>query len=297
MPPEPAAARPAVTRPSNRSKDGFTTTTRHRQTRITRTGTTASPPRRGTPTVVANTTLAMTCMIVAIPARDETARITACLASIDDAAARCPVPVFVTVAADTCHDDTAIAARQAPTQHIQLQVIEGRWHAAGRARAAAVDATLASLSNDLSTVWIANTDADCVVRPTWLQQHVGHANAGAHALAGVVALDPATTATHLLAEFTATYHLASSTHRHVHAANLGLRADAYHAVGGWSTHTVVGEDHDLWRRLVAAGLQVHQRTDIVVTTSSRTVGRVVGGFASALSRLNRPGHRRRSTAS
>lgn len=164
-------------------------------------------------------------------ARDEAARIAACVASIDAAAARCPVPVFVTVAADACHDAKAVPARHAPAQHIHLSVIEDRWHGAGRARAAAVDATL---DCDPSMMWIANTYADSIVPPSWLRQHVHYANNGAHAIAGVVTLDPATTPAHLLAEFTATYHLASSTHRHVHAADFGVRTDAYRAVRGWS---------------------------------------------------------------
>ena len=73
----------------------------------------------------------------------------------------------------------------------------------------------------------------------------------------------------------------------MHAANLGLRADVYRAIGGWSTHTVVGEDHDLWRRLSLAGADVIQPLDVPVATSSRTTGRIIGGFASSLARLDR----------
>ena len=80
---------------------------------------------------------------------------------------------------------------------------------------------------------------------------------------------------------------AATRHRHVHAANLGLRADVYGVAGGWSTHAFVGEDHALWRRVRASGADVVQPTDVVVTTSSRTAGRVVGGFASNLALLER----------
>jgi hypothetical protein len=76
-------------------------------------------------------------------------------------------------------------------------------------------------------------------------------------------------------------------HHHGHAANLGVRADLYETVGGWSEQSIVGEDHALWCRLLAAGAAVHQPTDVVVTTSGRTAGRVVGGFASRLARLQR----------
>ena len=73
----------------------------------------------------------------------------------------------------------------------------------------------------------------------------------------------------------------------MHAANLGLRADVYEAIGGWSAHTVVGEDHELWRRLRIAGADLIQPLDVPVVTSSRTAGRIVGGFASTLARLDR----------
>ena len=45
------------------------------------------------------------------------------------------------------------------------------------------------------------------------------------------------------------------THRHVHGANLGVRADLLDAVGGWRRlHT--GEDHDLWQRALLGVSQV-----------------------------------------
>ncbi len=103
--------------------------------------------------------------------------------------------------------------------------------------------------------------------------------------------------THLLARFAADYRVGGSTHRHVHAANFGIRADAYRLVGGWSEHTVVGEEHDLWRRLNRAGLSVRQPTDVRVTTSSRTSSRVPGGFATYLSRLQRNDTGREEVAS
>ena len=232
-------------------------------------------------------TASIGCMVVAIPARNEAASIADCLTSIDRAARGCRMPVVVTVAADGCRDETAAIARATPTVHSRVTVIEGLWHGAGRARAAAVDSALADLERELSAVWVANTDADCVVPANWLRRQLRAANSGIHAVAGVVALDPTTTPDSLLARFAATYDRRGPTHRHVHGANVGLRADCYRLVGGWSTHTVIGEDHDLWRRLMAANLHLGQPTDLTVTTSSRTSGRVAGGFASRLSRLGR----------
>ena len=236
-------------------------------------------------------------VIVAVPARNEADYIGACLVAIDASARRCRVPVSIVVAADSCHDDTAAIARAAPMRHARVDVIEAHWHGAGRTRAAAVAAALAGAADDLSQVWIANTDADCLADPSWLPRQLREARRGIHAVAGVVTLDPHATPEPLLAQFTATYHVRGATHHHVHGANFGVRADAYRLVGGWSTHTVVGEDHELWRRLTAARLELRQPSDISVTTSSRTTGRVAGGFASRLSRLERDRSRHARSAS
>jgi glycosyltransferase involved in cell wall biosynthesis len=230
---------------------------------------------------------AVSAVVVAVPARNEAGTIAACLASIDSAAAEVDLPVMVVVAADTCRDDTVDRARSVPVSYCSVDVIEGGWRSAGGARRAAVDAALQHLVAASSTVWIANTDADCVVPNDWIRCQLGYAARGKVAVAGTVMLDPATTSEMLLAAFVATYGAADRTHRHVHAANLGLRADVYEVIGGWSAHTVVGEDHDLWRRLRLAGADVIQPLDVPVVTASRTAGRIVGGFASALARLER----------
>jgi hypothetical protein len=163
-------------------------------------------------------------------------------------------------------------------------VLEGAWAAAGGARAAAVAAGLTAIGAEPSRVWIANTDADCTVPRSWLQTHVRHA-ATADAVTGLVHLDPVTTPAALRRRFAAAYAWSGVEHRHVHGANLGVRGDAYAAVGGWTTAMAVGEDHDLWGRLTAAGYRVRRPTDLVVTTSGRTRSRVVGGFATDLALL------------
>ena len=230
---------------------------------------------------------ALTAVVVAVPARNEAGTIAACLSSIDSAAARVDLPVTVVVAADSCRDDTVERARSVPVSWCSVDVVEGHWRSAGGARRAAVVAALEPFGAASPTVWIANTDADCVVPRDWIRRQLGYAACGKVAVAGTVMLDPATTSEALLAAFVASYQEADRAHRHVHAANLGLRADVYEAIGGWSAHTVVGEDHDLWRRLRLAGADVIQPLDVPVATSSRTTGRVIGGFASALARLDR----------
>jgi glycosyltransferase involved in cell wall biosynthesis len=225
-------------------------------------------------------------VVVAVPARDEERSVRACLRSIDRAATAVPgIDVVIVVAADCCRDDTArVAAATLSARARTVVVVEGSWRGPGAARRAAVSAGLASCATPAEAVWLASTDADCVVDDDWLVAQLAHAAGGSDAVAGVVRLDP-TAPARLRAEFAAAYAVAGDTHRHVHAANLGLRAGAYLDVGGWSPHAVVGEEHNLWRRLRQAGHRVAHPVDVVVTTSARTHGRVIGGFASTLARL------------
>jgi hypothetical protein len=107
------------------------------------------------------------------------------------------------------------------------------------------------------------------------------------AVAGVVALDPRTVTPDLMRGFRSTYVVEGATHSHVHGANLGIRASAYSAAGGWCPFTVVGEDHGLWNRLEATGAATRQCTDLRVVTSGRITSRVEGGFATDLRALRR----------
>jgi LmbE family N-acetylglucosaminyl deacetylase len=70
-------------------------------------------------------------------------------------------------------------------------------------------------------------------------------------------------------------------HRHVYGANLGVRADAYLAVGGFPADGA-GEDHGLWERLRAAGYPLVSPASPRVTTSARLHGRAEGGLADLL---------------
>jgi hypothetical protein len=71
----------------------------------------------------------------------------------------------------------------------------------------------------------------------------------------------------------------------VHGANLGIRADAYLALGGWLP-LVAGEDADLARRAAAAGwLAISRPAGIPVVTSARRAGRAPRGFSSYLRAL------------
>lgn len=259
---------------------------RRRQTRLRRAARPSLPIVAPPPYLAVSSPI--THVIVAVPARNEAASIGACLDSIDLAAASSGRSVIAVVAADTCTDATAAVARSRAGECITTVIVEGSWRSASGARGAAVAAGLAAISPLLApSVWIANTDADCVVPVDWLLRQLHHCGDAGVAVAGIVRLDDSRTHPAVAAGFAALYAADGPRHRHVHGANLGLRADAYEAAGGWRPHTIVGEDHDLWRRLARGGVARVQPTDVVVTTSSRQRGRLPGGFASNLRRLER----------
>jgi glycosyltransferase involved in cell wall biosynthesis len=231
-------------------------------------------------------TAPITTVVVVVPARDEAAHVAACLRSIDRAAGRwAGRRTIVVVAADRCRDATAAVARATVTRHVELVVLEGRWPGVSAARGAGVRAGLAVRGVDTASTWLANTDADCTVPASWLVDQLRHAATGADAVAGVVGLDAAAPE-HLRQLFAERYRVGVDAHGHVHGANLGVRASAYERVGGWLARTVVGEEHDLLRRLERRGWRVVQPLDAAVGTSARLHGRAVGGFASWLARLD-----------
>ena len=73
-------------------------------------------------------------------------------------------------------------------------------------------------------------------------------------------------------------------HRHVHGANLGVRASTYFKIGGFQAMTA-HEDIDLIRRLEAADAHIQWCGRAPVVTSTRPDGRATDGFSAYLRRL------------
>ncbi|MEZ5258239.1 MAG: hypothetical protein R2705_15435 [Ilumatobacteraceae bacterium] len=132
--------------------------------------------------------------------------------------------------------------------------------------------------------WLLSTDADSMVPCDWIARYLAHARRGALAVAGVVdVVDDEETGSFVerwRADYGATLR-PDGRHPHVHAANLGVRFDAYTAVDGFRP-VPRAEDIDLWRRLRALGIEPVADASIVVATSGRRSGRVGEGFAHAL---------------
>lgn len=226
---------------------------------------------------------------VLIPARDEEDLLPRCLHSVLAARSRLPAAITtdIIVVADNCRDATAQIARS--TLHAAGTVVCAAAGRVGLARGMAAQAALARFQGDVSRCWLANTDADCEVPPTWLLDQLSLAQQGYAAVAGIVDVDGFTDHLPVVeSRFRSTYKIhADGTHPHVHGANLGVRADAYLLAGGWNP-LETAEDHDLWRRLRANAGPHLSDARLQVLTSGRRVGRAPLGFAGALARHNEP---------
>ncbi len=244
---------------------------------------------------------------VGVPARDEAADITPCLAALDDAAVRAATPIAIIVGANNCADATAALARSFAPRLSEVIVDEVRLpperaHAGG-ARRYVMDraADLVGAGGVVMT-----TDADSRVDGNWIAANLGEIAGGADAVAGVVAFDDA--AREMLPELrhrAAEWHLAAlharlehmidpRPHdpwpRHIWAwgASLALTVEAYRMVGGVPL-VALAEDRALADAVERAGLRLRRSHAPLVYTSPRQVGRAPGGFADLLASHADPG--------
>jgi glycosyltransferase involved in cell wall biosynthesis len=220
---------------------------------------------------------------VVVPARDEEDRIAACLDSVAAAVRVAGCPALTCVVADRCADATAARARAAGAD----VVVNRRPQPIGAVRNIGLRRVRERLDAPPERIWLLSTDADSLVPPTWVLDHLRHAAAGADAVAGVVDLDdPDVLPPDVLTRYTA--HVArrvtGPTHGHAYAANLGVRGDVFERVGGFPG-VVCGEEHALLDLVRRAGMQVASPTDVRARTSARTVGRAKGGLADLLRAL------------
>jgi glycosyltransferase involved in cell wall biosynthesis len=224
---------------------------------------------------------------VLVPARNEEELLSRCLTSILAACRRLPISITydIVIAVDASTDRTVSVAEE------MLRglgtVIETDFGMVGSARAAAATTALERYCGVPSRCWLAHTDADCIVPEDWILQQLAFADRGVEAIAGVVSVD--SFQSHqpgVEARFLRSYRIDSNgQHPHVHGANMGVRADLYGRVGGWS-ELATAEDHDLWNRIRAVSRYRISTSRLTVITSGRRSGRAPRGFADALAAHN-----------
>jgi len=218
---------------------------------------------------------------VVVPAHNEEELLPACLAALRAAAGPVPIPVHLLVVADACMDATAAVAAACG-----ISVISIHARNVGAARAAGMAELLRrSSGTDPATTWLATTDADTVVPPGWLRRQLGYAAQGWDVVLGTVTItDWAGHPPHVPARFAARYEFGDGSHPHIHGANLGIRASAYLAAGGFRP-LLTAEDHALIAAATETGSQVLQASDIAVETSARRQARAPRGFGYLLRTL------------
>ena len=217
---------------------------------------------------------------VVVPAHNEETLLPTCLAALSRVAGG-GIPVSVLVVADTCTDGTAAAARACGARVIAIGARN-----VGAARAAGMAGLLRLTTGvDPSAVWLATTDADTVVPSGWLQRQLKYAGQGWDVVLGTVTVaDWDGHPPHVPAAFDALYEFGDGPHQHVHGANLGIRASAYLAAGGFRSLRTA-EDHALLAAATEAGCPVLQASDITVETSARRRARAPLGFSHLLRTL------------
>jgi glycosyltransferase involved in cell wall biosynthesis len=224
---------------------------------------------------------------VLIPARNEEVLLGRCLESVIRAIDGLPVSIRATIVliSDCSTDRTAEIAHSLIGGY--GSVLHTRAGTVGTARALAASYAIAKTTAPLSNVWLANTDADCVVPSAWLSDQIDFAASGIEAVAGIISVDSFEEhGPEVPARFHTSYLIrADGTHPHVHGANLGVRADRYLEVGGWAD-LKTAEDHDLWGRLRRTGVRLLSSAQLSLVTSGRRVGRAPSGFAGALAAHN-----------
>src|SRR5262245_1940875 len=111
-------------------------------------------------------------VVVLIPARNEEALLGRCLESVIEAKKTLAPTIRATivVVSDGSTDRTAEIGHSILGAH--GTVLHTRSETVGSARAAAASYAIARATAPASRLWLANTDADCVVPPDWLSAQV-----------------------------------------------------------------------------------------------------------------------------
>ena len=167
---------------------------------------------------------------VVVPAHNEERLLADSLFAIQRAARLVALPVDILVVLDDCNDGSRDRCREAGVNSLAI-----RARNVGIARAVGFEALIGE-GTVPSTVWLASTDADTRVEPTWLRHQLELAHRGADVVLGLVRLDGHAASHELRQAFDLDYQTQlfdDGSHNHVHGANLGLRASAHLRAGGF----------------------------------------------------------------
>lgn len=231
---------------------------------------------------------------IVVPVHNEERLLPVALASLQAASDRLDprVEVLISVVLDGCTDRSgdiaeAFAAVMAGGPGFRrVAIVETGPGNVGRARAAGCEQILDMAGGpDPRGLWLATTDADTRVPPSWLAHQLGRRARGVEGWAGTVAVtDWSSRSPRLTRVFARDYEHGPHAGRHVHGASLAFAATSYRAAGGFPP-LATGEDHGLWRALSESGATLLHDQHCPVLTSARRTARAPLGFAHALDGL------------
>ncbi|MCQ8783049.1 glycosyltransferase [Mangrovibrevibacter kandeliae] len=246
--------------------------------------------------------------VVAVPARDEAARLPRLIAALGAqdwyAGAGRPLPVVIVF--NNCTDASlAVALDAAACQpglalHPVVVAFPAPEAHVGSARRLAVEEALALGGAEDRTV-ILTTDADAVPPTDWVSANLAALERGADAVGGRLIGDPAEEALlgpdfrrraldqwfyaervdRLSSLIDPLPHDPWPRHWDHSGGSLAVRGSAYRAVGGLPA-LPVREDLGLVSRLRAGGFKLRHDLAVTVTVSARLKGRAAGGMAACI---------------
>lgn len=241
--------------------------------------------------------------VIAIPARDESARIARCLDACLDSITESGLMVDVLVLVNGSRDDTIErVARWSRRRARVVTLVDVDFHPgaahAGGARSLALSLAAAGVPADTPLL---TTDADAAPAIDWVRRNLAHLLGGARLVCGAIRLDereaarlpePLTD----VCDVTDRYQRATREleqlldpdpwnrwphHGESGGASLALTRATLDAIGG-VPFTPCGEDRALAARLRGRGECVRYADDVSVRVSCRLHGRAHGGMADTL---------------
>lgn len=211
---------------------------------------------------------------VIVPVHNEEQHLDDCIESLLLAASHKDLDheaVTIAIVLDACTDASLDVARR---HGVETLVCDHRN--VGRSRAEGARHLLAKNAR-----WLAFTDADTVVPPSWLVDQVRFRK---DAVCGLVDVsDWSEHSIRVRERYYARYRPVDG-HRHVHGANLGVCSVAYRKAGGFKALSA-HEDVQLVADLERSGASIVWTSANCVTTSARKNSRCREGFADYLQSL------------
>ncbi|QEA38268.1 glycosyltransferase [Pistricoccus aurantiacus] len=178
--------------------------------------------------------------------------------------------VEIVLVLDACTDASALIAANYPVTTLEI-----RQANVGIARHRGAQWLL-----ERQARWLAFTDADSVVSRDWLSAQCA---IGSDAVCGGIRLE-GWRKLPIIQRRRYLKHLRRSSRQRIYGANLGVSAEAYHAVGGFEP-LPAHEDVHLVRALEAQGFHVAWDETPRVTTSARCEARAPEGLGALLKSL------------